>query len=61
MLRENLEAEWGDISDKLRSRFPKLSAADLVLIKGQEEEMIERICIRLKKTRQSVLDLIATL
>jgi len=61
MQRENLESNWSSISEKLINRFPKLTAADLVLQKGFEEELIEKICLKLKKTRPQVLTLIGTL
>jgi len=61
MLRENIDADWNNISEKLRNRFPKLHEADLILTKGKEEEMIEKICLRLNKSREAVLVLIGTL
>jgi hypothetical protein len=61
MRRENLEGEWMSISDKLRSRFPKLTAADVIYEKGYEDDLLERIGIKIKKSRAEVLTLIATL
>lgn len=61
MKRENLDIEWETISDKLRSRFPKLTAADVLYEKGFEEDLLERIGIRIQKTRAEVLTLISTL
>jgi hypothetical protein len=61
MIRENLEAEWINISEKLMNRFPRLNHTDLVLVKGKEEEMIEKICLRLNKTRDAVIVLISSL
>ena len=61
MNRENLESSWGDISDKLRNRFPKLTSLDIIYVKGQEEDLLKRIELKLKKTRLEVLTLIGTL
>ena len=61
MQRPNIELEWEGISEKLMNRFPKLTPADLVFKKGLEDEMIDRICVKLKKSRNDVLALIATL
>ncbi len=61
MKRENLEAHWESISDKLRSRFPKLTEADVLYEKGFEDDLLERIGTKTKKTRAEVLALIATL
>ena len=61
MNRENLEGAWGDISDKLRNRFPKLTSLDIIYVKGQEEDLLNRIEFKLKKTRLEVLTLIGTL
>jgi hypothetical protein len=61
MKRENLEAEWSTISEKLRSRFPKLTESDVNYEKGYEEDLLERIGIKIKKSRTEVLTLIKTL
>ena len=61
MKRENIESSWGDISEKLISRFPKLSKIDMDFIKGKEEELLLRIEGRLEKTRSELLTLIDTL
>ena len=61
MKRENIEASWNDISEKLVNRFPKLRKIDMDFIKGREEELLSRIEVRLEKSRSEVLTLIDTL
>ena len=61
MKRENIEAGWPDISEKLVNRFPKLRKIDMDFIKGREEELLSRIELRLEKSRRELLTLIDTL
>ena len=61
MNRENLENHWDEISHKLVNRFPKLTSIDVAFVKGQEEQLLQRIETRLNKSRLDVLNLIASL
>lgn len=61
MQRENLEQGWSDIADKLLNRFPKLTHADVIFLKGHEEDLLVRIEQKLQKTRPDLLKLISTL
>jgi uncharacterized protein YjbJ (UPF0337 family) len=61
MNRDNFEAEWTNISEKLRNRFPKLTNIDVEYVKGKEEDLLNRIQSRIGKTKTEVLTLIATL
>jgi hypothetical protein len=61
MKRDNIEAAWSDISEKLVNRFPKLSKINMDFIKGREEELLTRIETQLVKSRAELLTLIDTL
>jgi hypothetical protein len=61
MNRENIEAAWPEIAFKLKSRFSKLTNADLEFVHGKQDEMLNRIQTRINKTRNELLSLIATL
>ena len=61
MTRDNFEAEWPSIAEKLKNRFPKLTHIDLEYIKGREEDLLNRIQLRIGKSKNEVMTLIATL
>jgi hypothetical protein len=59
MYRENMEAGWPSISEKLIHKFPKLKLTDLAFEKGDEEQVIRKIQLRLSKSKKEVLEIIA--
>ena len=61
MFRENIEINWVEIAGKLKEKFSKLKEADLVFVKGKEDELIRKIQLRLLKSRREVLEIIGTL
>jgi hypothetical protein len=61
MYRENMEASWPSISEKLIAKFPKLKLTDLVYQKGDEEQVIRKIQLRLYKSKKDVVELIASM
>jgi hypothetical protein len=46
--------DWAAQVKIIREKFPKLTEADLKLVKGKEHEMLKRIEIRLGKSRFEV-------
>ncbi len=61
MFRENIETSWVEISGKLQEKFSKLKDADLLFVKGKEEDLIRKIQLRLLKSKREVLEIIGTL
>jgi len=51
-------AEWEQKSKLLRRRFPQLQPADLKFDRGNENDLLERIESKLKKTRAEVIEII---
>lgn len=51
-------SDWEKKSKLLRRRFPQLIPSDLKFEKGSENDLLERIQLRLNKTRTEVIDII---
>jgi len=52
------EGSLNDIKWKLKQKYAMLSDDDLQLIKGKEEELIDRLQVSLGKTKEEVRKLI---
>ena len=52
-----MSEEWEEFCERLQWRFPKLTQNDLSYIPGKEEETLERIQVRLCRSRQDLLAL----
>lgn len=53
-----ISTDWEKKSKLLRRRFPQLMPSDLEFIKNDENDLLERIEKRLKKTRSEVIEII---
>lgn len=51
-------ADWDKKSKLLRRRFPQLLPSDLKFEKGNENDLIERLQIKLKKTKSEIIQII---
>ena len=49
---------WTRKSKKLQEKYPQLTNDDLKLEQGKENDLLERIEIRLNKNREEVIDII---
>ncbi len=56
-----MEASWPSICEKLIVKFPKLKLTDLVFQRGDEEQVIRKIQLRLYKSKKDVVELIASM
>ena len=56
-VREN----WGEKRAKLKIKFPTLTDSDLRYEKGKKDEMLERIQVKLGKTKEELNTVIAEL
>jgi len=50
--------DWSAQAAQLRKKFPLLKDVDLKFEKGKEEDLIEKLVIRLNKKRPEVIDLL---
>ena len=61
MYRENMEVLWPEISGRLIKQFPKLKISDLLYERGNEEDVIRKIQLRLYKSKREVLEIISSM
>jgi uncharacterized protein YjbJ (UPF0337 family) len=53
-----LRGNWSDHAKKLKTKFPKLTDTDLEFIKGKENDLLNRIEVRLDKKRDEVVSIL---
>jgi hypothetical protein len=55
-----ISGDWSIQSRQLKVKFPLLSDVDLKFVPGKEEDLIERLMIKLHMKRHEVIDLLRT-
>jgi hypothetical protein len=60
-LNSNVSGYWNIKKEKLLKKYESLTDKDLCFLEGKEKEMIERLGIKLGKTKQELLNIIVTL
>lgn len=53
-----IDGDWDIKARSMRAQFPLLTIEDVECIGGGEEEMLARVCKRLSRERQEVIDFI---
>jgi uncharacterized protein YjbJ (UPF0337 family) len=56
-----LKGNWTDTKKKLKKKFDSLGENDLLLAKGRQDEMLGRLQVKLGKTKEDILKIIAEL
>lgn len=56
-----LLANWNVTKGKLKQKFATLTDNDVLLVEGKQEEFIGRLQVKLGKTKEEILKLIAEL
>ena len=56
-----VRGNWYDQKAKLKAQYPGLTDADLQYEKGKKDEMLERVQVKLDKTKEELADIIAAL
>ena len=56
-----LMGNWNETKGKLKQKFGKLTDSDVLLVEGKQEELIDRLQIKLGKTKKEIHQLIADL
>jgi hypothetical protein len=54
-----IAGNWKEQARELQKEFSELSDSDLEFQEGKEEELLKRVEVKLNKSRQEVIDLIA--
>jgi hypothetical protein len=57
----HITGNWALVSRKLQDEFPTLEDEDVRLEPGNEEDLLTRLGIRLRKERHELIHLIATI
>ena len=55
------KVSWSETKKKLKKKFAMLTDKDVLLIDGKRDEMLERIQLKLGKTKEEIQKLIAEL
>jgi uncharacterized protein YjbJ (UPF0337 family) len=61
MNRTEAKGNWNEQKGKLKQKFAKLTDDDLMFAEGKKDEMLGRLQIKLGKTKEEVLRIIAEL
>ena len=56
-----VNGSWNQIKEKLKEQFALLTENDLLYAEGRKEEMLERIRLKLGKTKEELAEIIAAL
>ncbi len=54
-----LKEHWNETKGKLKQKFARLTESDVLLAEGKQEEMLLRLQLKLGKTKEEVLKIIA--
>jgi uncharacterized protein YjbJ (UPF0337 family) len=56
-----LKSPWNETKARLKQRYMLLTNNDLMQLEGKQDELIDRLQIRLGKTKEQIVNLIAGL
>ena len=56
-----LEGNWNEIKGKLKQKFAMLTNSDLLFVEGKKDEMLGRLQVKLRKTKEEIEKLISEL
>ena len=56
-----LQDDWQQAKAKLKQKFAMLTNSDLLLVEGNQEEMLYRLQVKLGKTKEEILLIISKL
>ena len=57
----DLKGNWNEQKGKLKQKFAALTDNDLLFAEGKKEEMLERLQIKLGKTKEELRSIIASI
>jgi hypothetical protein len=60
-MENNLKGFWNEKKEKLKQKYPIITDEDVHYHEGKEKEMIEMIGYKLGKTKEELVNIIATL
>jgi hypothetical protein len=57
----NAQQEWRQRKLRLKEKIATLTASNIALVKGMQDEMVSRLHVRLGNTKEEILAIIAKL
>jgi uncharacterized protein YjbJ (UPF0337 family) len=60
-LTQKILGDWNITKKKLKQKFVSITESDVSLIKGKHEELVNRLQVRLGKTKEEIIKLISDL
>ena len=58
---KELEGDWNKTKGKLKQKFGTYTGKDLLIVKGKQEEVLGKLQVKLGKTKEEILKIIAEL
>ncbi|MBN2213150.1 MAG: general stress protein CsbD [Bacteroidales bacterium] len=55
------EMNWNELKKKLKQKYPQLTTIDLLIVEGEEEDMLRMVEYKLGKTQNEMKEIIALL
>lgn len=52
---------WHETKEKLKHKFAKLNDNDLLFVDGKQEDVVRKLQVKLGKSKEEILKIIATL
>jgi uncharacterized protein YjbJ (UPF0337 family) len=56
-----LKKNWHETKQKLKKKFAKITDNDLLFVEGKQEGVIQKLQIKLGKSKEEILKIISTL
>jgi uncharacterized protein YjbJ (UPF0337 family) len=57
----DINGDWSETKKKLKQKFIMLTDSDLLIISGQQNEVVDHLQGKLGKTREEIIQLISNL
>jgi uncharacterized protein YjbJ (UPF0337 family) len=57
----DIKGDWNETKKKLKQKFIILTDSDLLIVSGQQNEMVDRLREKLGKTKEEIIQLISKL
>ena len=56
-----LRKNWYETKQKLKKKFARITDNDLLYVEGRQEDVVKKLQIKLGKSKEEILEIIATL
>jgi uncharacterized protein YjbJ (UPF0337 family) len=56
-----IRKNWHETKEKLKKKFVKINDNDLMFVEGQQDEVVKKLQLKLGKSKEEILKIIAAL